>query len=144
MLIDPTESESAVPLFLSLLDSERVSVGGKLNIVSVGGFKNDTRETSLADVVLNVKAAMENGDTVLLLNSEPVRSSFYDLFNLHMSAIASKGSDGTLTTQYFTNLAIGSLTLACMVHPDFKIIVHMPSSLLPATQTPFLDRCAFR
>jgi len=140
MIIDPTESEASVPLLLGLLDREKVKIKGKLIIVSVGGFKNDSRESSLADVVLSVKAAMENGDTVLLLNSEPVRSAFYDLFNLHTTAIPSKAEKGTSTTQFVTNLAIGSLSLPCIVHPNFKIIVHVPTSQIPNTQTPFLDR----
>lgn len=140
MIIDPTDSEAAVPLFLSIVERHRDQFEGNFVLVSVGGFPDDTRENALAEIVLTVKAAMERGDTVLLLNSEPVRSSFYDLFNLHTSVIPSKSKDGKITKQYVTNLAIGSLSLPCMVHPNFKIIVHVPASQLSTTQTPFLDR----
>lgn len=138
MLLDPTDTEVSVQLFLDLLknhpsESQNVSP----NIISVGGFTEDTREKALADVVLNVKAAMEKGETVMLLNSELVRSAFYDLFNVHFNALptAEKGKK-----HYTTNLAIGSLSMSCFVHPNFKLILHLPMSQLESTQIPFLDR----
>jgi len=144
MVMDPTETEAAVPLLLDLIKRNPVYNGKKIkdiNVINVGDFKEDTRENSLQDVVLSVKAAMENGDTVLLLNSEKIRSAFYDLFNVHFKEVStvSKGN-GEVEIYYSAKLAIGSLSKDCIVHPDFKIIVHIPLSQIRTTQTPFLDR----
>jgi len=42
--------------------------------------------------------------------------------------------------RYFANLAIGSLTRPCHVHPDFKVFVVYPWSLIVSSPPAFLDR----
>jgi hypothetical protein len=51
-----------------------------------------------------------------------------------------KGKDGKTTTKYYVNLAIGAFSQICPVHPNFRLIQHLPLSELEKTQTPFLDR----
>lgn len=144
MLMDPTDTEASVPLLLDLIKRNPVYNGKKIkdiNVINVGGFKEDTRENSLEDVVLSVKASMEAGDTVLLLNSEKIRSAFYDLFNVHFKEVSNRSKEnGEVETLYSAKLAVGSLSKDCIVDPDFKIIVHIPISQIKTTQTPFLDR----
>lgn len=136
MLIDPTETETAVTLLLDILKKEEPELLQRVRVISVGGFSDDTREAQLADVVLNVKLSMEQGHIVLLINSGPTVSAFYDLFNLHFSELPDR--DGS--KRYYTNLAVGSLSHGCIVHPDFKLLLHMPLSQLPTEQVPLLDR----
>ncbi|KAL6077130.1 Replication factor C small subunit [Balamuthia mandrillaris] len=42
--------------------------------------------------------------------------------------------------QYYANVAIGSYSRPCMVHPNFWVIVHVPMSTLKDTPLPFLNR----
>jgi hypothetical protein len=48
--------------------------------------------------------------------------------------------EGKTVTKYYVNLAIGAFTQICPVHPNFRLIQHLPISQLDRTQTPFLDR----
>ena len=45
-----------------------------------------------------------------------------------------------LDYQYFANVAIGSYSRPCIVHRNFKVIVHLPESVLKTTPFPFLNR----
>ena len=42
--------------------------------------------------------------------------------------------------RYYANIAIGSYSRLCSVHPDFRIIVHTPLSSISRTPLPFLNR----
>jgi hypothetical protein len=79
---------------------------------------------------------MEKGRTVFLINCNSIHGSFYDVFNQHY--LPRRDRDGTFT--YFANVAIGSYSRPCKVHPNFQCIVHLPASELDHTPLPFLNR----
>eukprot|EP00026_Physarum_polycephalum_P000017 Phypoly_transcript_00017.p1 GENE.Phypoly_transcript_00017~~Phypoly_transcript_00017.p1 ORF type:complete len:3587 (+),score=621.73 Phypoly_transcript_00017:1211-10762(+) len=106
---------------------------------------------------------MEVGETVVLVNSSPIHSCFYDVFNRHFAIIAigavddKKEDDGKKGKEpseddldhqpkdeqmykCYANLAVGSYSRPCVVHKDFKIIVHTPASALSTTPLPLLNR----
>jgi hypothetical protein len=76
---------------------------------------------------------------VLMINSHPLHSSFYDLLNQHYATMPTR-VDGKPGTQYLANIAVGSFSRPCPVHPDFRVVVHVPVSRLPHTPLPFLNR----
>lgn len=136
MLIDPTDTEASISLLHSLKLTDQ-----KLKVCCVGDFVEDTDEFARSEVVLKIKTAMAVGETVVLINSGPIRSSFYDVFNRHFAMLAVESNEvEDAKTQYYANVAVGSFSRPCVVDPNFKIIVHMPISSLSGTQLPFLNR----
>lgn len=52
---------------------------------------------------------MAAGETVVLINSGPIRSSFYDVFNRHfaMLAVDNDNNNNENKAQYYANVAVG-------------------------------------
>jgi hypothetical protein len=89
LVIDHTLNEASVDILFShnLCDSENTLV------CRVGDFPCDSNESVRNEAVLRVKEAMEKGQTVVLINSGPIQSCFYDVLNQHYSLLA-VGDDG--------------------------------------------------
>ena len=51
-----------------------------------------------------------------------------------------KPGEGEHRFQCFANLAVGSYSRPCIVHENFKLIVHIPASALPKTPLALLNR----
>jgi len=140
MLLDPTDTESSVSLLfsLNLLDQSQA------RIVCLGNFAEDETDAARSNLVLQIKTAMELGETVVMINAQSVFSSFYDVFNRHFTTTVTtaKGEDGEQRRQfrYYANVAVGSFSRPCAVHPDFRVIVHVPQSALAVTPSPLLSR----
>eukprot|EP00727_Mastigamoeba_balamuthi_P014126 m51a1_g9336 hypothetical protein (4370) ;mRNA; r:36058-55372 len=141
MVIDPTDNEVAKDLLFSLglCNPEQTCV------VSVGDFREDTGEVIRGDTILDIKNAMATGRTVLLTNALPISTSFYDVFNRHFDVLpmahdAQLNASSSRRCEWYANVAVGSFSRPCYVHPDFRIIVHLPLSQLRRTPRPFLNR----
>eukprot|EP00727_Mastigamoeba_balamuthi_P014233 m51a1_g9432 hypothetical protein (4159) ;mRNA; f:408019-433718 len=141
MVIDPSDNEVAKDLLFSLglCSPERTS------IVSVGDFREDTGEAIRGDTILCIKNAMATGRTVLLTNALPISTSFYDVFNRHFDVLpvardAQQNPSSSRRCEWYANVAVGSFSRPCYVHPDFRVIVHLPLSQLRRTPRPFLNR----
>lgn len=87
MIFDPTDSRSSV----SLLSSLNLVPSKNLVVCTLGEFSQDNSDSARSSAVLKVKDAMANGKTVILINSDPIRSSFYDVFNRHFSSLTTEG-----------------------------------------------------
>lgn len=89
LIIDHTQNEASVDLLFShgLCDSADTV------LCRVGDFPCDACDAVRNEIVLRVKNAMERGQTVVLVNSGPVQSCFYDVLNQHYSLLA-VGDDG--------------------------------------------------
>ena len=118
---------------ISMLFSAGLLKKHETDVISVGDFPKDREDIERAKVVVKVKNAMKDGKTVILVNSDPIRSSFYDVFNRYFSVSTDK-------TKYYALVSIGAYMRSCPVHPNFKIIVHQPWSTLTQTPAPFLNR----
>ncbi|KAH3760870.1 AAA+ ATPase [Pelomyxa schiedti] len=141
MLLDPTDNEVAVQLLfdLTLCDKEHTTV------CHVSDFRDDSDQRVKATVVEQVKTAMETGGTIILVNSTTIHSSFYDVFNRHYTVMFNsedeRNKDPLKRKRIcYANLAAGSFTQPCIVHDDFRVIVHVPKNALQKIPTPLLNR----
>jgi len=111
MVIDPTENETAVHLLTS-----RIFNAESVRICQLGDFSKDRQESAYIDVISQVKQAMADGTTVILINSGPIQTSFYDVFNRHFAEEfvrnpnAQPGAADAHIRQYTAKLAVGSLS----------------------------------
>ncbi|GAM26696.1 hypothetical protein SAMD00019534_098710 [Acytostelium subglobosum LB1] len=127
MLIDPTENETSL-MILRELQVEHT-------VIRVGGFETDTRPESLVKVVSEIKNAMTVGSTVVLVNTQLIDACFYEVFNRYFTIQPDDDGD-----KFVAMVSFASHSILTPVHPEFKIIVHMPLSRLENTQLPWLNR----
>ncbi|KAN0050796.1 hypothetical protein ACTA71_008762 [Dictyostelium dimigraforme] len=132
MVIDPSENESS----LQILNEIKLEIMPVL--IRVGGFEQDTTEEKLVKCVNKIKASMAKGDTVILVNSEKIDSCFYEVFDRYYTILHS--NDSKDSRDFLSNISFGTHSIYCKVHPNFKIIIHMPLSRLKCTQLPWLNR----
>ena len=132
LVVDPTDCESAVDLLfaLKLLDPSTTK------IVSLSDFPEDASPTMTTAALAQIKKCIEEGETLLLVNSAPLQSALYDVINRHYAV--SVRDDGR--TDAFANIPLGSFSSLVRVHESFRLIVHVPISQLPKTPLPFLNR----
>ena len=103
--------------------------------ISIGDFSKDKSLDTISEAVHKVVYAMQEGKTVILINSSIIDGCFYDLFNRYFKVIQSAtGRD------CFANVAIGTHSRETIVHPDFKVIVHVPKSKLNSIALPYINR----
>jgi hypothetical protein len=137
MVIDPTDSEAAVDLLfaLKLLDQNNT------NVVALSDFPEDATPTKRTAVLAQIKKSIENGDCLLLMNSAPLHSALYDVINRHYAiSVEQDGITGEVRKVAFAQISLGSFSRYVRVHPNFRLIVHVPESKLCFTPMPFLNR----
>lgn len=132
LVVDPTDCEAAVDLLFALKLLDQTSA----KIVSLSDFPEDASPTMTTAALAQVKKCIEDGETLLLVNSAPLQSALYDVINRHYAV--SVRDDGT--TDAFANIPLGSFSSLVRVHESFRLIVHVPLSQLPKTPMPFLNR----
>jgi hypothetical protein len=132
LIIDPTDCEAGVDLLfaLKLLDPTTTK------IVSLSDFPEDASPTMTTAALAQIKKCVEDGETLLLVNSSPLQSALYDVINRHYAC--SVREDGR--TDAFANIPLGSYSSLVRVHESFRLIVHVPISQLPKTPLPFINR----
>ena len=132
LVVDPTDCEAGVDLLfaLKLLDSTTTK------IVSLSDFPEDASPTMTTAALAQIKKCIEEGETLLLVNSAPLQSALYDVINRHYAV--SVRDDGRIDA--FANIPLGSFSSLVRVHESFRLIVHVPISQLPKTPLPFLNR----
>ncbi|EFA80970.1 hypothetical protein PPL_06205 [Heterostelium album PN500] len=128
MIIDPTENESSLMILKEL--------GINTTVIRVGGFERDSTTESLVNVVSQIKSEMASGGTVVLVNTHQIDACFYDVFNRYFTLLPTP--DGSM--HFIANVSFGTHSIFCPVHPEFKIIVHLPLSQMAQTQLPWLNR----
>jgi hypothetical protein len=130
-LIDPTSNETAVSLLGRLVPSNQ------LRVLTLSDFPGEAGDTNYVSLMTQFQSCMAEGSTVVLVNCERIWTNFYDVFNRYFDRIPTS-EPGIF--EYYANLAAGTITQACKVHPNFKVVVHVPQSRLPECPVPFLDR----
>ena len=132
LVVDPTDCEAAVDLMfaLKLLDQSMTVV------VSLSNFPEDASPTMTTAALAQIMKCIEEGKTLLLVNSAPLQSALYDVINRHY-AISVK-EDGR--REAYANIPLGSFSSLIRVHKSFRLIVHIPTSHLCKTPMPFLNR----
>lgn len=137
LLLDPTDVEVSVGVLFELgLLPDRASTC----VVTLSEYAADSSDLQRSQAVASIKAAAELGQTVLLTNPGLIASSIFDLLNKHYLKLTTMDDQRVPHTKYYANIAIGSYSRLCAVHPDFRIIVHTPLSAISRTPLPFLNR----
>ncbi|EFA81451.1 hypothetical protein PPL_05439 [Heterostelium album PN500] len=125
MLLDPTENETSIMILNQM--------GVEHTVIRVGGFDEDNSKESLVKVVSQIKNHMSTGKNVVLVNSQSIDACFYEVFNKYFTIISDE-------THFLANVSFGNHSNHTQVHPDFKVIIHVPISRLDQTQLPWLNR----
>lgn len=132
LVVDPTDCEAGVDLLFALKLLDQAST----KIVSLSDFPEDASPTMTTAALAQIKKCIEDGETLLLVNSAPLQSALYDVINRHYAV--SVREDGS--SDAFANIPLGSFSSLVRVHESFRLIVHVPMSQLPKTPLPFLNR----
>ena len=90
--------------------------------------------------VSKITNAASSGATVLMMQTDDIHESFYDLFNQHFRKIKVGTQKGEKQTHFFANVAIGSHSKPCRVNHEFQCLVIIKDSELAVTPAPFLNR----
>ncbi|CAF5094879.1 unnamed protein product, partial [Rotaria magnacalcarata] len=134
LIIDESEDESAVHfLFQSGLIS---SDPKRTTVFRMSDFAEDiNNELRNTEILSNIKLCMETGKTILMVNTERIHGSLYDVFNQNFSIMATDD-----TRKIFSKVAIGPKTIDVVVHEDFQCIIHVKRNEVKHTPAPFLSR----
>uniref|UniRef100_A0A7R9Y9S0 AAA+ ATPase domain-containing protein n=1 Tax=Pinguiococcus pyrenoidosus TaxID=172671 RepID=A0A7R9Y9S0_9STRA len=108
---------------------------GTTNIFQIGNFP-EMAELEHARIVAGVKHAATQGHAVVLINTEAINESFYDMFNQHFHE--SRNTEGKKL--YFASIAVGDHTESTQVHQDFMCVVLVRKEDLGLQPAPFLNR----
>ena len=87
------------------------------------------------NTIAAVRHSATEGHTVVMIQTDAIHESFYDLFNRRFHRI-----DVSSGPKYYTNISIGAHIKPCRVHPNFECVVVLKKSELPNIPAPFLNR----
>ena len=132
-IIDPTDSETALELLFEMKFLERLHT----KIIAISEFPEDGTATQISAVLGRIKFAIETGMTLLLSNSSSVESALYDVINRHHEYSVNPESGNR---EAWANISLGTFSRYVKVHPDFRLILHIPLAKLPSTPLPLLNR----
>lgn len=135
-LLDPTDVSSGIDLLFAMKLCDRETT----RIISASDFEGDLTDTEHNGLILQLKRSMTIGETVILVSCQGIYGSFYDVFNKHFTILQNEDKNDPNKFVFYANVAVGSISRPCIVHPDFRVIVHIPLSELCNTPTPFLNR----
>ena len=91
---------------------------------------------SQIDTIAGIRHSAIQGHTIIMLQTDDIHESFYDLFNRRFQRI----DDPNSGTRLYANIAIGAHLKPCRVHPKFQCIVAIRNSELDQAPAPFLNR----
>ncbi|CAF1573843.1 unnamed protein product [Rotaria sp. Silwood1] len=134
LIIDESEDESAVHLLFQsgLLSSDPK----RTTVFRMSDFAEDiNNELRNTEILSNIKLCMETGKTILMVNTERIHGSLYDVFNQNFSIMATYD-----TRKIFSKVAIGPKTIDVVVHEDFQCIIHVKRNEVIHIPAPFLSR----
>ncbi|CAF4842456.1 unnamed protein product, partial [Rotaria sp. Silwood1] len=134
LIIDESEDESAINLLFQTgildFDPKRIS------IFRMSDFSDDiNNELRNVEILSTIKLCMETGKTILMINTNRIHGSLYDIFNQNFSIMAT----GDMR-KIFSKVAIGPKTIDVAIHEDFQCIVHVKRNEFKDIPAPFLSR----
>ena len=88
------------------------------------------------DTIAGIRHSAIEGHSIIMLQTDDIHESFYDLFNRRFKRIDDPNSGPRL----YANIAIGAHLKPCRVHLNFQCIVAIKKSELDQTPVPFLNR----
>ncbi|CAF1425721.1 unnamed protein product [Rotaria sordida] len=78
---------------------------------------------------------METGKTILIVNTDRIHGSLYNVFNQNFSTMGAGE-----TRKIFSKVAIGSKTVDVVVHENFQCILHINRNVFTDISASFLSR----
>lgn len=132
LIIDESNDESAVRLLFQtgVIDPNRTTV------IRMSDFSDDlNNELRNVEILSTIKLCMETGKTILMVNTERIHGSLYDVFNQNFSIMATGD-----TRKIFSKVAIGSKTVDVVINDNFQCIVHINRHDFDRMPAPFLSR----
>ena len=88
------------------------------------------------DTIAGIRHSAIQGHAIMMLQSDDIHESFYDLFNRRFKRI----DDPVSGTRLYANIAIGAHLKPCRVDPKFQCVVAIKKSELDRAPAPFLNR----
>ncbi|XP_019859705.1 PREDICTED: uncharacterized protein LOC109587936, partial [Amphimedon queenslandica] len=130
LIIDSSEDDSAVRYLFScnILDRQKTQMVACSEFFEESGMHVNT----IAEIIHSA----ENGDTIIMFQTDRIHESFYELFNQRFRII----HDPQKGIKLFTNISIGAHTKPCRVQAQFQCIVVVKKSELKNTPQAFLSR----
>lgn len=89
MVIDPTDNETSISLLFSLGICDKRNT----ELCVVADFESDQADTVQCSIITRLKHAMENGSTVILVNSKAINHCFTDIFNCFYTVLKNKSNE---------------------------------------------------
>ena len=133
MIIDETDDGStAVDLLFQLGLLDRKSS----HVFHMSDLPGDSKEIHSAEILARLRRHLERPDSIVLVNTERIHGSLYELLNQTFSIISNAKGE----PQIFTKIAVGATTYACRVHPQFQCVIILKKKDLEKAPTPFLSR----
>eukprot|EP00004_Rigifila_ramosa_P000685 TRINITY_DN1070_c1_g1_i5.p1 TRINITY_DN1070_c1_g1~~TRINITY_DN1070_c1_g1_i5.p1 ORF type:complete len:5524 (-),score=1141.71 TRINITY_DN1070_c1_g1_i5:23-16453(-) len=96
-----------------------------------GVFAADRTDSKTLADLQQLKACMEDGRTVVLVDGDSLYESLYDMLNQHYTEYGGKR---------YTHLSFGAASRQSRVHDDFRCIVIAEAQTVPRLAPPFLNR----
>ena len=110
-----TENYSALNILLQSPDMwPKKNDIDNIRVIFGSSFPSDLEYSAVCRNINNIKACMESGKTIVLLNLENLYESLYDALNQYYME---------LNNQRYVDLGLGAHRMKCRVHNDFKLIV---------------------
>lgn len=131
LIIDPSEDDSLARHLFTFGILKRYST----RIFVCSDFPGDSEHQKI-NTIAAIRYSMMKGHTVVLIQTDDIHESFYDLFNQRFRRI----DDPKIGPRYYTNIAIGAHLKPSQVHPNFQCLVVIKKSEIDNTPAPFLNR----
>lgn len=131
LIIDESDDDSIMRL---LNMSGCLSLSAKHSLFKLSCMPDNCAMEKL-NLISGVKFAALQGVVAVLSQTDSINESFYDLFNLHFRSLSRGGQ-----VYNYANIAVGSTSTPCLIHDNFRCVVHIRKSDLDHTPTAFLNR----
>jgi hypothetical protein len=132
MFIDSSEARAALDL---LRVQDLTAPGQRLRVITLSEFIEDRTPSQIADALADVKAGVEGGDLIALVNCAPLQSATYSLLNRQYAFSNTRNG-----LEAFVPMGVGAASRVVRVHRNTRIIYLLPRSHVRSTKLPFLNR----
>lgn len=113
------------------LDIVKYKLNFKYEVIFGSSFRKDNEYTHLCSNMNKIKNCMKAGDSVILLNLDPIYESLYDVLNQY---------HGYLGGERFVDIGFGTHKVKAKVHENFRLVVIAEQEDAKKFPIPLLNR----
>ncbi|XP_065842574.1 uncharacterized protein [Oscarella lobularis] len=132
LIIDESEDDSLI----SHLFKHEILDRATTSVLSCSDFPGDD-EIHSVNIMSAIRKCVSSGQTVILTQTENINERLYDLLNQRFRRVDDAES---AIPRYYANIAIGSHSWPCRVHPNFRCVIFIRASEVFDAPPPFLNR----